>query len=321
MSSINELESRYDRLFKDGKLVQVHVAKWSMACRLSKEDLDITEAVPSFIKLGNKMLIKQEVFSKFCAIEGKARKFLTDNSHAFPIAQAHFVPRKKLIKVVDTLNEFKVEYNKLTEEFLTNYDTYKEEMLTSFDAYRGKLETFYPPLEHIRSKFGFDLSIFEIALPKKLKETDLLGIKAEEAAIAELKKRYESEMENQYKKGVDMIDTFLKDTVQNVRGQVVEVFETIADKIKNREVITKTNLTSMKNIIDNFKSLDFLDDDAINTKLLEVESLLATNADFKENKKVIETLGKAVSSVLETAKDITDVSTVTGRYFRKVTIN
>lgn len=323
MSKVSELEDRYNRLFKDGKLVQVHVSKWSMACKLTEEDLDLApgEFLPAFMKLGNKMLIDNAVLTKFVSLEGRARSYLKDNSHDFPIAQAHFVPTKRLVKVIEVLNNFKTTYAELTEEFLTNYDTHKEEMLASNPNYRTRLEPFYPSVDWIRNKFGFELSIFEIAIPKRLKETDLLEIKAEAAAVAAMKTKYEAEMERQYQRGVSMIDTFVEGTVQKVRTQIVNVFEVIAEKIKNREVITKTNINSMQGIIDNFEALDFLDDAAINAKIIEVKTLLNSNTDFKEDQQSIQRLGTAINSVLTTAKDVSDVSNVTGRYFRKIDLD
>jgi len=321
MNAINELENKYTKLFKDGKLVQIHIAKWGMHCQLSKEDLGLEEeALPTIFKLGNKMLVKKEVLAKFTSLEQKARTYLKLNSHEFPIAQAHFVPRKNLISVINKLQQYKREYEVLIEDFVTNYNTYKEEMLAAYPDYREKLEPFYPAVESVRVKFSFDISIFEVSLPKKFKETDLLAIQAKDAAIADLKVRYEQEMENQYQKGIANINNFLSQTVGELRGQIVEIFETVASKIRKREVISKTNLNSLKNVIDNFRNLDFLDDKAINSKLDPVVELIESDYDFKENQAAIKRLGASLNDVLETAKNISDIDNITGEYLRKIDI-
>ena len=324
MTNHQQLEQRYSKLFKDGKLVQIHVRKWGMSAQLDQEDLELKEEfkLPDIFKLGKKMLIKGEELAKFTSIEQKARTYLKNNSLSFPIAQAHFVPRKKLLTVINKLNEMKAEYDALTEEFIQNYPTYKEEMLKTYTEHREKLEPFYPTAERIRQKFGFELSIFEVALPKRFKETDLLEIMAQNAAVEDLKGKYEREMEQQYIKGVQNIDSFLKETITALRAEIVRVFELVSNKIKNREVISKTNLSSIKNIIDNFKELDFLDDKEVNSKLDAVLELIDSNNEiaFKSNYAVVKRLEASLNEALDVARNLSDVDNVTGEYFRKIEV-
>lgn len=101
----NALNERFQRLFRDGKLVQLHVSKWSMATRLNREDLPLVAnaVLPDFVKLGNKMLVSEEQLKKFAALENAARSYLRAHAHPFPIAQAHFVPHRTLTTVIEKL--------------------------------------------------------------------------------------------------------------------------------------------------------------------------------------------------------------------------
>src|ERR1035437_4852230 len=89
-NNVNVLSRYYDRLFSNGVLVHLKIARWGMSARLSENDLDI-EKVPDIIRLGKKMLIRPTIFNQFSQKEQQARNYLKRNSLSFHIAQAHFV--------------------------------------------------------------------------------------------------------------------------------------------------------------------------------------------------------------------------------------
>ena len=292
-----------------------------MACPLAPEDVGTTyEKLPAFVKLGRKMLIDESELTKFSHIESNARTYLRNNSLQFPISQAHFIPNKRLMVVMDKLHAYEELYKARVTEFAANYDRLKQDMLTRFPEHRQTLEPFYPPIASVVASFGFSLSIFEVSFPKKVDKTTFATLKAEEAAEQEMKLRFEKEMESQYQKSINSIDDFLKGSVKDLRGKIVETLQHVAEKIRSGKIITKTNLDTMGNVISMFEGLNFLDDKSVQTQLTAVQSLIGSSVDFKTDREAVTALSTAIDNVLAVADSVTDVDSVTGEYFRSITL-
>ena len=318
------LDQRFRKLFQDGKLVQIHVCQWGMSYALSDTDLKLekglktSEAIPGFASLGKKKLMPDDVRLRFKRIEANARSFLSLNSHKFPVADAHFVPQKKLPEVIVQLNKFKVDFDKATAEFMRDYEVNKQKMLDAYPDHKASLEPYYPPAASLASKFSFSISVYEVAVPSALKEVDLIDIQAENLAVEEMKKKYQDQMAEQFQQSSAQMEEFVRESTVALRTRVVETFQVIADKIANREVVTATNVKSLRSIIEEFDGLDFFDDAAVKAKLAEVKALVKEGADYKTNADAIAKLQEAVGEVLTTAGKVSDVDTVTGQYFRRL---
>ena len=318
------LDQRFKKLFQDGKLVQVHVSQWGMSYALSGTDLKLekglktSEAIPGFASLGKKKLMPDEVRLTFKRLEANARSFLNQNSHKFPVADAHFVPQRKLPEVIVQLNKLKVAFDLATTEFILDYGVNKQKMLDLYPAHVASLEPCYPSAAMVASKFSFSISVYEVAVPSELKEVNLVGIQAENLAIAEMKKTYQAQMQTQFQESTAAMENFVKEATVALRGRVVETFQLIANKIANREVVTQTNIKSLRSIIEEFDELDFFDDDAVKAKLAEVKQMVNSGSDYRNNADAITKLQEVVGSVLATAGKMSDVDAITGQYFRKL---
>lgn len=321
-AAANALNTKFNRLFRDGKLLQIHVSKWCMATSLSETDLPLAEgkSVPSFVKLGAKMLIDEKEHKKFTSLENRARTYLRVHAHPFPIAQANFVPNKILLSVLTKLDEFKTEYYALVNAFIANYEAHKEATLQKYPDHRALLEPYYPHVDIVRGKFSFHVGMFEVAFPKQMKEINLASVQAEASERQAMEQRFQREWQAQYQHSMSQVDGFMKEAITSTRGRIVEVFETIANKIQKREVVSTVNLKTMGNIIEAFDGLDFLDDQAVRAKLATVRNVLTTNRDFKTDQEAIATLGNAVNEVLAVARETTDIDALTGEYVRRIDV-
>ena len=320
------LDNRYKKLFQDGKLVQVHVSKWGMHRNLTEKDLDLEKEIeseptlPSFMRLGQKMLFTDEVRLPFGRIESAARNYLAINSHKFPIAETHFVTQKSLVKVLTMLEEYKETYDKATQNFLENYDQNKQKMLEKYPDYRAVLEPYYPTAEQVRHKFSFGVTFYEIAFPKALKSLTMVDVLAQNEEVAKMQEKYAAQMDTQYKQSVKMMEGFLQESAMSLRSEIVKTFEVIAAKIQNKEVVTGTNLNTLRKTIEAFDGLDFLDDNKIKENLKLVKSLVTPGATFKDDDTALAKLQAAVTTTLETARNMSDIDTLTGGYNRHVDI-
>lgn len=324
--SSDELSRRYQKIWNDGKLVVIHVGMWGMSHQLDGKDLAIEKNLPEIIRLGKKMLIKPEVFNKFKNVEQRARNFLYSNSFSFPLVpQAHFVPNLKHAQVRQKLLEFKNEFESLTQQFIGYYEGYKAETLAAFPEYAHILEPHYPSLEEIQQKFRFEIMSFEAVFPKELGEfdlnTEMARTEAADQARTEEATKAQAEYQEQLNTHMSKLDEFLHEANTSIRSKVLQHCEAVAEKIRNKELISKTNIKTLLRQVQDFRELNFLDDQAVATRLNSLEVLLQSGADFKANEDALAQLGATLDGVISETKNLSDVANVTGEYFRTLDID
>src|SRR5579859_7049022 len=327
IQSAPDLDKRFKKLFQSGKLVQVHISKWSMTASATETDLGLDKIakegekatkLPGFITLGKKALFTDDVRLVFQRIESNARSYLAAHSHKFPVADAHFVPQRALQKVWAELEEFRTKYMKEVDTFITNYETYKEKMFTTYPDYKANLLPYYPSAEEVRRKFDFSISVYEVTPPKKVEKISMDELLAQNMAMEAAAVKYEGMMKEQYQHHLNQMQSFLKETAAAMRGEIVKTFETIALKIQNREVISEANLKTMRNTIDSFDALDFLNDTKVKENLEAVKKLISKGSSFKDDASAVDKLSAAVTTILETAKNMSDIDAITGEYTRRL---
>jgi hypothetical protein len=322
-----DLDRRFKKLFQSGKLVQVHVSKWSMTVTATASDFGLdkplkegeeTPKIPDFLILGKKSLFTNDVRLVFSRIESSARTYLLSNSHRFPIADAHFVPMKALEKMLTELDKLRVKYMEQVDIFITNYEKYKQAMFDAYPDYVANLRPYYLSAEEARSKFDFSVSVYEVAFPKKVNKITMQDIVAQNLAAEKVADEYEALMKEQYQHHLSQMQEFVKESAKALRGEVVKTFEVIAQKIQNREVVSVSNLKTLRATIDSFDALDFLDDCKVKENLKTLKKLISSGADFKSDAEAVLRLSTAINTTLETAKSMTDIDALTGAYERRL---
>lgn len=314
------LQKYYNKIFTSGCLVTLSVGIWSMAVRLNEEDLG-QEELPDIFRLGSKMLIKPAILARFKRIEQRARGLLNKNSlSGFPVAEAHFVRTTMLPSLESELEEIKQEFDAEVRNFFDNYEVYKSDVISSYPEYAEILTPYYPTIEQLTKKFHFDYSYFRIALPEKVEGFDLHIKLAEEEQVSKLMEINQSRFEVQVQKQIEKLVTFTEESGQLLRNNVTAQCSIIVGKIAKGEIISKTNITTLTNQINNFKNLNFMDDSEMNEQLDNVLKMLDSDADYKtdeDNRRALET---TLNQVLENTTKISDVSKVTGQYFANLEI-
>lgn len=317
------LSQRLAGLFEQGKLVHLNVSKWGMTHTLDEEkDLGIKAAdVPAFVLPGKKKLFPDEIRLKFGRIESRAREHLRANSHKFPVADAHFVPQKKIVQLINELMVFKTEYDAATADFIANYEKYKEEMLTKHPNHKDSLAPYYPPIEQVATRFSFNIKVFEISFPKEVTSMTMTDILAQNIAVEEMQKKFATQIMEQKAETMREVESFVKDSVMSLRTQIVEVFQRMATKIENKEVISHTNIKTIRSVIDDFDGLDFFDDSAVGTQLAKIRQLVKKDIVYKDNDTAVAELKDALGTALQAANKMTDIDQVTGEYFRRLDLS
>jgi hypothetical protein len=321
------LQKYYDKVWQDGKLVNVHIGMWGMSHNLEESDIKLDNKLPDEIKLGKKMLIKTAVFKKFKNIEQKIRKYLYSNSFDFPLVpQAHFVPKSRYIEVYSQLVKLREEFMAMANEFVEKYDDYKKEALEFYQQHKDTvnvdLEKYYPSAQHVREKFYMNIISFEIALPTEFKEVNLQD-EIDREIINDQARRtayesYKTEYSKQLSTHMATINDFVGDVVNTLRSKVIEHCSAALAKIGKKEVVSDASIRTLLKHIQEFREMNFVDDKVVENKLNEVERLLQKDHDFETDKDAIALLTQHLTSVVKEAENISDLANVSGEYFRKL---
>jgi hypothetical protein len=321
------LQGYYDKVFQDGKLVNIHIGMWGMSYNLTEEDIKLDNKLPDTIKLGKKMLIKPAVYNKFKNIEQKIRKYLYVNSFDFPlVSQAHFVPKSKYLEVYTKLNEMRDEYLRMVDEFVEKYEDYKQEAIDYYKEHQdtvnvADLEAYYPSAQHVRNKFHFDIVSFEIALPAEFKELNLQDEINREIAGNEVKNQmrrdYKQKYDQQLNTHMSKVGDFMSGVAQTLRSQVTEFCNTALTKIKKKEVVSPATIQSILKKVEEVRSMNFLDDKLVEQQLSSIEGMLNSDRNF-EDKDAVAALNDYLTTAVKEVANASDVANVSGEYFRKL---
>jgi hypothetical protein len=346
----NNIGNTFEKIFKDGVLVRVHVGCWSGERELIPQDLGLKpEDVVEAFNLGKKSLFPEDIIAAFRKIENKGRN--TVKRCAFNFLDADFVPRTKFAEVNQTLKELQREYYRLADEVCEpiRYEQIKQQMIPiyreaaeiAFDKLNPPVMEFgvnedleernthreelkaefvgrfmenhiaqYPPAHTLRSKFYFEWMVFKTALP----DMDLV-----DGDDLEAKENARKEAERQRN---DQLGAFINDVVTSLRQETVKVCGEIATAIKSGKVIKSVTIERLRNFIDRFKSMNFVGDQTVEEQLnavarefLDIDpKVLAGDIDLQAE------LGKQLEIISEAASAITeaDIGKVTGQYVRVV---
>lgn len=324
------LQKYYDKVFQDGKLVNVHISMWGMSYSLTEDDIKIEDKLPEVIQLGKKMLIKPAVYNVFRNLQQRARNYLYANSFQFPLVpQAHFVPRSKYSEVFEQLNKYKTEFKEKTAAFIENYPAYKEEAIEYYKQFADQINTenldgLYPEVETVRSKFSFEIVSFEIKLPTEFAAVDLQGEivreQAAEQAHDEAREAYNEQYKEQLDAHMGKINEFVSEVIDTLRGKVIEHCSLVLKKIGKKEVVSDTSIRTLLTHINEFRQLNFVEDRSIEAELAKVEALLNGEKDFSKNKDAVTELQNMLTGVIKEAKDTSDVANISGEYFRSIEV-
>jgi hypothetical protein len=324
------LQQYYDKVFQDGKLVNVHIAMWGMSYSLTEEDIKLDNKLPEVIQLGKKMLIKPAVHNLFRSLQAKARNYLYANSFQFPLVpQAHFVPKARYVEVYQKLNEYKEAFIQMRDEFIEKYPTYKEEAIEYYKQFADQInvddmEDLYPSVENVKSKFSFEIVSFEVKLPTEFADIDIHTEINREQAAGEAKlaaaRQYKQEYKNQLDTHMGKINEFVGDVINTLRSKVVEHCSVVLGKISKKEVVSETSIKTLMKHINEFRDLNFIEDKTIEAELSKVEKLLKGETDFAKDKDAVKELQGVLTNVISEAKSMTDVANISGEYFRKLEV-
>jgi hypothetical protein len=194
-----------------------------------------------------------------------------------------------------------------------NIEDREREKEAFIDQFIRRIQAYYPTVESLRERFSLDWTVYEVALPKmRVAEADKIS---KDIAVTEFANE-EYRLQAQAK-----IGKFIDEVVQTLRTETLELCNHIIANISEGKVIKGRTLTSLKDFIDKFQDLNFVGDVKIEKQLndLRREYLsVHTPEQISEQPELQEELKRRLKSMAEVATDMTDVSSITGEYRRRI---
>ena len=168
-------------LTREGVLIKVSVSFWRGHKKLRAEDIGLESKNVSdrLISLGHKRLLPKESLQELALIEGRAHALIEANTFPFLNGLGHFIPNTKLEEVKGKLDELEGEFWGAKKRFLEKYASLRqaaskewrkmaEKLVKDPDQLVATIEASFPFPTKMDRFYGFDINLFQIALPKHM---------------------------------------------------------------------------------------------------------------------------------------------------------
>jgi hypothetical protein len=300
-------------LTREGVLLSVSVRYWRGCKKLRPEDLGLNPRNLSdrLISLGHKRLLPKDATAQLGLIEGRAHSLVEGNTFPFLNGLAHFVPNTKLADVTGKLKELEREFWAAKEAFIQKYAALRESAAKEWLAMAQKLvsdperlvaavEASFPTMGQMDRFFGFDVQLFQIAAPERL-GLDTLALGDQEQLI---RARQQAAQEAAQKIHADA-EAFVADCVATLREQTATLCQEMLESINTCETgVHQKTLNRLIKFIDQFKSMNFVDDVEMALKLETVrKELLSRPAEeYRDSSKARNQLVSGLSQLRDVAK-------------------
>ena len=276
-------------LTREGVLVKVSVRYWRGTKKLKPEDLGLKEADVSdrLISLGHKRLLPKAALAGLAVVEGRAHALVESNTFPFLNGIAHFLPNARLEDVITKLNEMQQEFWQAKQQFLQQYSSLRRDASVEWRQMADKLvadpdrlvaviESSFPFADHMDRYYGFDVQMFQIALPGRM-EADLITL-AEQRDVIAARSRAAQEAGQKIRRGVE---TFVADCVASLREQTAQLCDDMLHSINHSETgVHQKTLNRLVRFIDQFKQMNFVNDTVMEEQLENVrKELLSKSAE------------------------------------------
>jgi hypothetical protein len=302
-------------LTREGVLVKVSVRYWRGTKKLKPEDLGLKQADVSdrLISLGHKRLLPKDALADLAVVEGRAHALIESNTFPFLNGIAHFLPNQRLDEVTGKLDEMQSEFWQAKQSFLQKYSSLRREaskewrkmadkLVTDPERLVAAIEASFPFPQHMDRYYGFDVQLFQIALPGRM-ETDLISLADHREVIAA---RHKAAAEAGQKIRKD-VESFVADCVASLREQTAQLCADVLHSINHSETgVHQKTLNRLVRFIDQFKQTNFVNDTVMEEQLETVrkELLSKTAEEYRDNARARARLVSGLSQLANHASQL-----------------
>lgn len=315
--AVGDVTKEVEQLFRDGLLVDLNIGAWTGLVKNTKEDLGIDPGaeLPEYVVgLGMKRLCPDELAKTWMYHAQRARTILYSYSFTrFPLSGGAFVPAKALPAIIEKLEAEKGLFDEAWHDMIADFDNMRDTFIRNAPReHRPTLEKIYPSKAEVIGRFYFTYSAYTVDLPKRI-----AGLKVEEEQKAMA--RFRTELDKR-------VEGFLEESVKTLRAKAADICATVIDNVRSGKTVSQTNITTLSEYIDRFRSLNFVGDREMESRLTKLQHDLLDGIDLDDlkakggDKGLREALAAACDDIRQAAENVSDVSAVTGGYRRRIVL-
>ena len=303
-------------LTREGVLISVSVRFWRAHKKLAAEDLGLEadQVSDRLISLGHKRLLPKEATAALALVESRAHALVEANTFPFLNGLAHFVPNAKLAEVTGKLKTLETEFWQAKNEFVSQYAALRDSALVEWREMVGNLsegpvrvvaaiEAAFPPAAMLERKFGFDIQLFQIAVPERL-GLDLLNLGDQEALMNARQQAAREASEQIHAQ----TETFIAECVVSLREQTAQLCGDMLQSIRTGENgVHQKTLNRLIRFIEQFKQMNFVGDAEMEAQLESVrrELLTRTAEEYRQGgSSARANLQSGLARLADTARDL-----------------
>lgn len=299
----------------EGVLINVSVRYWRATKKLNPEDLGLNpdDVTDRFISLGHKRLLPREKFEKIALIESRAHALIEANTFPFLNGLGHFLPNTKLQEVTQKLELLSGEFNDAKKAFLDKYADLRQEACTEWlEAARHLvsdpermvevISASFPEPGRMERSFGFGVQLFQVRVPEGLHAG--LVTNAEHERVIQARDQAARGAAEQIQQGVR---SFVADCVTSMRQQTAQLCdEMLASMREGKTGVHQKTLNRLIYFIDQFKQLNFADDEQMEAELERVrqEFLQRTAEEYRDDAFARSRLEAGLTGLANTAREL-----------------
>jgi hypothetical protein len=302
-------------LTREGVLIKVSVSYWRGHKKLRPEDIGLERKNVSdrLISLGHKRLLPKDCLQELALIEGRAHALVETNTFPFLNGLGHFVPNSKLAEVMGKLEELQTEFWAAKKAFLEKYSSLRqsaskewrkmaEKLVKDPDQLVAQIEASFPFPNQMDRYYGFDIQLFQIALPQHM-AAELVSASQHQAVI-EARQKAAQEAGQKIRNDVE---SFVADCVASLREQTAQLCEDMLSSINGCETgVHQKTLNRLVRFIDQFKSMNFVNDRVMEQQLENVkrELLSKTAEEYRDSAVARARLKSGLSQLANQARNL-----------------
>ena len=322
------LQERFAQLYEKGVLFSVSCHGPTFKISNSSTEFGKKETdIPDGMYLGNKLWMPKRVVNRRDTIFGRARNVLRKMAFPFPVAAVHFVPKTKLLEAEESVKECVEELRGWQDDMRSNYEEYKVEMLDKAERYKDSLPGYREALSRTFDMYPIarvldntiTMSRFQISMPKELESVETMAVLLQEKAIAEkvegahqdlerYRREAEATVRKQTEEQMQQLSGFVRTTEQVLCESFKKDFESLRSRILSGEKITRRSTNHVKALIENFRSMDFLNVTEVHNMLNEVEMAVDGFDPKNTSPAQMDGIQKALQDALRVAGDMVESS-------------
>jgi hypothetical protein len=316
-----------------GLLLKLDITVWTGSAALSAPDLGLDPAsIAAHYTLGRKRLVPKRALDPIATVVRRARYALDSLSHPLPDG-SRFVLEAAAPEVEAQLRRKQVDFEAAVTAFLAAYPAHRTEMANEWgaaacaawrtagrpgaepafvDTFMARVAAATPTPAELRRKFDFFWWTYTLRL-NGTERVELAGVADAERARREQDAAYRTEVEAR-------IGAALERSLTGFRTQVAEACTAVLTHIQSGRALREGTVERLRRTIRRFRTLNFVDDDALARQLAAFEQACLEGLDaaaVQETPDVRALLSAGLQAVVNAATAELPRSVLTGRALRR----